>query len=273
MGVATRLLKKPFFGRYQKPWRWPEGVRREGWERVEIASESGARLVGLLGAAEVNPVRGAVLLAHPIGLPAKGFWLKQGLADVLRAAGYHVLAFDFNGFGESESGGFDFPADAIAAGTWLRERFPPLPRFALGASFGAGWTLCAMARAPGLFHATVLEAVFPTLPYYWKRYPLPFLVLRATQLVYPAGERMLRPIAAAAELRGRPDLLLIFGEDDAVTPPEVAHEFERVLKGNANVELWLVPGAGHVLAYATAPDEYRSRVLRFFDASRSRGTA
>ena len=27
-------LKKPFFGKYQKPWRWPEGVDQAAWERV-----------------------------------------------------------------------------------------------------------------------------------------------------------------------------------------------------------------------------------------------
>src|SRR2546421_44842 len=54
------LLKKPFFGRYQKPWRWPPGVDPAGWERIEIESASGARLAALHGASTGGPARGAI---------------------------------------------------------------------------------------------------------------------------------------------------------------------------------------------------------------------
>ena len=105
-------LKKPFFGRFMKPWRWPDGLAVAGWERLAIDSASGSRLVALMQLAPRG--RGVVVCAHPMGLAAKGFWLRHGHAQALLEAGYHVVAFDFNGFGESPSTNFDYPLDVIA---------------------------------------------------------------------------------------------------------------------------------------------------------------
>ena len=33
-------LKKPLFGRFMKPWRWPAGVAAEGWSQHRVASAS-----------------------------------------------------------------------------------------------------------------------------------------------------------------------------------------------------------------------------------------
>lgn len=271
MATIHRLLKKPFFGRFQKPWRWPDGVSPDDWQRIRFSSGSGAILAGVFGSATSNPARGAVVFAHPMGLPAKGFWLKQRLPAALREHGFHVLAFDFNGFGESETGSFDYPADVLAAGQYMRTHYPDLPLAAIGASFGAGYAVCAMARDGSVFRGAVLEAVFPTLPYYWRRYPLPYTVLRVSQVIYPWLERSLRPIEAAAKLQNRPHVLLIFGEKDTVTPPSIGVEFERTLRNGAGVELWLVPGADHIQAYAAAAEEYRRRVFTFLDKIENEG--
>lgn len=162
---------------------------------------------------------------------AKAFWMKLGHAELLREAGFHVLAFDFNGFGESESANFDYPGDVLAAGQYLRDRVAPLPVAVLGCSFGAGYALCALSRDGHPFRAGVLEATFPSLPYYWRPYPLPHLILRASQVVYPPFERALRPIRAAAEIEGAPHILLIHGERDTVTPPHVGDDLRAAMSG------------------------------------------
>src|SRR6476469_9428 len=110
MAILHRVGKKLFFGRFQKKWRWPDSVPETDWERVTFPSATGVRLAGVFGAARGEHPEGAVVLAHPMGTAAKGFWLKQGHGDLLRNAGFHVLAFDFNGFGESESVNFDYPS-------------------------------------------------------------------------------------------------------------------------------------------------------------------
>jgi len=262
MTVFHRLAKKLFFGRYQRPWHWPAGVSPDAWERVTIASGSGAKLAAIFGPAH-GPAVGAVVLAHPMTVAAKGFWLKHGHAELLRRHGFDVLAFDFNGFGESESGNFDYPADVLAAGEYLRRRRPSTAIAAVGASFGAGYVLCALANASHPFSCAVLEAAFPSLPYFWRRYPLPSAMLRLSQLFYPRLERDLRPMLAAAKLERSPRVLLIHGEADTISPVVVGEELRTVMRQSAHPELWLVPGAEHSLALTAVPEQYAERVVSF----------
>ncbi len=263
--TAYRLFKKPFFGRFMKPWRWPEQVDAARWQRLALASESGASLAALLGEARAGQVRGAVLLCHPMGTAAKDFWLKHGHAELLRAAGYHVMLLDLNGFGESSSTTMDYPLDVLAAGQALQARFPDLPVALLGASMGAAMGLCALALAQHPFKAAVLESAFPTLLHFWRPYPLPRLGIQLSRLLYPAGERRLRPLHAAQRLVGRPPLLLIYGEEGRHTPLADGQQLYAALTAATQCEFWQVPGADHTLAYVAQPEAYARRVLEFLD--------
>jgi dipeptidyl aminopeptidase/acylaminoacyl peptidase len=264
-------LKKPFFGRYQQPWRWPEGADQTLWERVIFPSRSGARLKGLLRTTPQSAVRGALVLAHPMGNAAKGFWLRQGHADWLLGLGYHVLVFDFNGFGESVNGTFDYPGDVLAAGAYLTTRFPDLPLGIVGASFGAGWSLCALEEPGHPFRAAVLEGVFPTLPDFWHRYPLAQAMLRVSQVVYPPWERRLRPIRAAANLNGGPSVLLVYGAEDSITPPAFGEQLRDALQRSTEARLVVLPAVAHTFALRDAPTAYCTAVGRFFEQHLARG--
>jgi pimeloyl-ACP methyl ester carboxylesterase len=263
MALLHRIGKKLFFGRFQKKWRWPADVPQDGWERVHFKSANGARLSAVFGAAAGERATGAVVLAHPMGVAAKGFWLKYGHAELLRQSGFDVLAFDFNGFGESESVDFDYPGDAIAAGEYLQQRVGHDAISLVGASFGAGYALCAMSREAHPYRAAVLEAAFPSLPYFWRPYPIAHFLLRLSQVVHPSFERRLRPIAAAGALKSRPRVLLIHGDADSISPVSVGMELQAAMKDRAEAAMWIVPGAKHTLAYAAARDEYAQHVIAF----------
>lgn len=262
---AYKLLKKPFFGRFVRPWRWPEDVDQEQWYRLSIASKSGARLSALLAPTHQAQAKGAVLMAHPMGVVAKGFWMKYGHAELLRQAGYHVMVFDLNGFGESTSTNMDFPLDVLAAGQALQVRYPHLPVAVVGASMGAAMSVCAMAQAEHPFKAAVLESAFPTLLHFWSRYPIPKLGIQLSKLVYPAGERSLRPIHAAQQLVGRPSMLMIYGDADEFTPVADGQLLWRALSDKTHTEFWQVPGATHTHAYAAQPQDYAQKVIGFLD--------
>lgn len=262
---AYRLFKKPFFGRFVRPWRWPEDVDQSQWRRLSIDSGSGARISALLASAHTAEAKGAVLMAHPMGVAAKGFWMKYGHAELLRQAGYHVMLFDLNGFGESSSSTMDFPLDVVAAGQALQAQYPDLPVAVLGASMGAAMSLCAMAQPAHPFKAAVLESAFPTLLHFWSRYPIPRLGIQLSKILYPAGERRLRPTHAAQRLMGRPSLLLIYGEADEFTPVEDGQLLCQALQGKTPTEFWQVPGAEHTHAYAAQPNDYAQRVIGFLD--------
>jgi len=264
MSFTHRLLRKPFFGRFEVPWRFPQDADQRRWERVSFRNPSGARLAGLVGEAEGEPALGALVLAHPMGKAAKGFWLRDGHADLFRRAGFHALAFDFNGFGESEPTSFDYPADVLAAGRFLEERYPSLPTGLVGVSLGAGWGLCAMAREGSPYRAAVLEAAFPSLPEFWRHYPVAYSLLRASQLVRPAFERGLRPERDAARVLGRPAVLLVYGDADRFTPPAHGERLRRALdEAGAAVEMWVLPNVDHALAHRDLPEAYAQRVVPF----------
>lgn len=74
--VVYRIFKKPFFGRFSKPWRWSETVDQKQWQRLNVESESGATIAALIGSSHILKAKGAVLMSHPMGVIAKGFWMK-----------------------------------------------------------------------------------------------------------------------------------------------------------------------------------------------------
>lgn len=262
-----KWLKKPFFGRFNKPWRWPDDIKQSDWQRLSFKSESKATISALITQSSVEDAKGAVLLCHPMGVSAKGFWLRYGHAQLLRHAGYHVMVFDFNGFGETDSTNMAFPLDVLAAGHTLQARYPNLPIALIGASLGGAMSVCAMATPNHPFKAAVIESAFPTLLHFWRRYPLPKLALQLIKVLYPRGEKQMRPIHAAKTLAGRPDMLLIYGEADEFTPVSHGQILFDALKPQASAQFWQVSGAKHTHAYAAQPEEYAARVLGFLDSS------
>lgn len=263
--TAYRLFKKPFFGRFARPWRWPENIDQGQWQRLSFQSKSGATISALTAPAHTLQAKGAVLMSHPMGAVAKGFWLKYGHAEMLRHAGYHVMLFDLNGFGESTSTTMDFPLDVLAAGQILQARYPDLPVAVFGSSMGAAMSVCAMAQPGHPFKAAVLESAFPTLLHFWSRYPIPRLGITLSKIVYPAGERRLRPTYAAENLVGSPDILMIYGEADEYTPVKDGKLLWHALGRRSRVQFWQVPGAKHTHAYAAQPNEFARRVVGFLD--------
>jgi alpha-beta hydrolase superfamily lysophospholipase len=263
--AAYRLFKKPFFGRFVRPWQWPDNVDQSQWRRLRVVSRSGATLAALVADAHTPQAKGAVLMAHPMGTIAKGFWMKYGHAEMLRQAGYHVMVFDLNGFGESSSTTMDFPLDVLAAGQALQKQYPGTPLAVFGSSMGAAMSVCALAQASHPFKAAVLESAFPTLLHFWSRYPIPKLGIQLSKLVYPAGERRLRPTHAAQHLAGQPAVLMIYGDADEFTPVKDGQLLWQALKQKTHAEFWQVTGAKHTHAYAAQPAEYARRVIAFLD--------
>ena len=268
MSLVHRVLRKPFFARFEVPWRWPRGANEADWERVGLTGAGGARLSAVWGEARGDAVA-TLVLTHPMGKAAKGFWLRPGpdgrpsAADLFRQTGFNVLAVDANGFGESRAASFDYPADFLAAGQWAASRTPELAVGLVGASFGASWGLCAMARDGSPFRAAVLEAAFPTLPEFWRHYPVAHAVLRASQVVWPRIERGLRPERDAARVVGHPDVLLVYGNADEYTPPAYGERLAAAFAPSADAELVVLPGVGHTHAYRDAPEAYARTVVPF----------
>lgn len=261
------LFKKPFFGRFMKPWRWPADVPQTGWERIRITSRSTSELVAILARTQLPP-RGVVVCAHPMGLACKGFWLRQGHAQALLDAGFHVVAFDFNGFGESPSTNFDFPGDALSVGQWARSAFPGLPVHALTASFGAINTLSAIAEADFPFDRVVAEGCPPSLPDFWKAYPFAHAVLGIGKRVNPQSELKLRPVHHLASMQDV-DVLLIHSKADRWTPVHFGDALQQAASRPERVQRLVLERADHTHGMRDEPQRYMSAVLEFFNQTSS----
>jgi alpha-beta hydrolase superfamily lysophospholipase len=268
--MITRGFRKLFFGPFVRPWRWPEEVDRTDWTTVSIPRGRGALSAVFapserraLGSVVRRPTLGTVVFAHPMTPATKGFWLKRGHAEVFRRLGFDVVAFDFNGFGDSPAIELDFGADAVAVGRWAAARNPSLPVVGVGASFGAGHLLCALARPGQPFRAVVAEAPWLSLPSFWRAFRKQYAVLRLSQVVYPRMERLARPLDSMKRLVGSPHVLLVHGEADEVAPAEISRKLLAAAQGAGSVELWDVPHAKHNEALAADPDAYVQRVGGF----------
>jgi pimeloyl-ACP methyl ester carboxylesterase len=142
---------------------------------------------------------------------------------------------------------------------------PERPVGLVGASFGAGWGLCAMSRAGHAFRFAVLEGAFPTLPEFWHHYPVAQAALRLSQVVAPSFERGLRPERDAARVIGAPPVLLLYGADDVYTTPTHGERMRAACATCTSAELHVLPDVQHTFALRDAPAQYRELVLCFLD--------
>jgi pimeloyl-ACP methyl ester carboxylesterase len=267
--LAMRLLKFPLLGRYALDWHWPRTADRGVWEPLRIASRSGASLACLYGAGS-GERRGVVVCVHPLRRDAKGFFLSNGRAAMLRRNGYDVLLFDFNGFGASSHGDFKYVDDVLAAGNYARGRAANLPVHALALCFGAVWTLCAVAHDHP-FEGIVVEAPLTSLHEYYAGDRFGQTLLRLFWRLFPRTAADAVPIEAVAKLAGNSRLLVIGGVEDVVAPIEMSR---RLLAAcglpHWARSLWCVAGATHLRAFETAPAEYEARVTGFLRAAAER---
>ncbi len=264
------------------PPAWTPDSVGLAWEDVEVPSDDGLRLPGWYIAA--GPVPGSapgVVLVHGWE-SARDRTLAH--AQVLHAAGFHVLTFDVRGHGANGPEKLpmsvgEFAADARAGVAWLLGR-PEVTRVALlGHSMGAAGALVAAAHNPDV--SAVVAVAAPADP--WRltrqtfllaRLPIPTVV--AWPLAWLTTRVYLRPrghtVASISATRAVRDIaapvLLAHGTDDGVVPVadlERLAAARRATRPDAVTETVIVPGGRHSWLYEYPP--YRAAVARFLAAS------
>lgn len=196
-----------------------------------------------------------------------------GIGSSLWRAGNNVLLFDFRGCGESDpaplSVGFYELGDLRAALAYARSRTPETPIGLIGYSMGAAISILVAADDPTVC-TVVADSSYAAIgdviaaAYRRRRVPTAFLLAASDRYNgWRYGYRFgaLRPIDAVARIAPRP-LLIVHGEDDALTPVEHAHRLYAA--ANEPKELWTVPGAPHCGGYFADREIYVKRVNEFF---------
>jgi alpha-beta hydrolase superfamily lysophospholipase len=206
-----------------------------------------------------------------------------GQSEFLLQNGYSVLMMDARAHGDSEG--------SIATYGWLERKDTsatvdalvltehPRHLFALGESMGAGIALQSAGVDPRI-EAVVAEASFANLqeaaydyaglrqyPWLGKTLFAPgawLMVYRGEKLAgFPAAE--VSPEKSVVQ-RAFPVLIICDGDDHAL-PCRHSEMIFRAARGPK--EFWRVPRAYHTAALGYEPDEFRKRVLGFFDRLRN----
>lgn len=112
--------------------------------------------------------KGTVILAHPYLASAKLFYLEQTYFDIYHNLGFHVLAFDFNGFGETKFIDFNFQKDIEEAANWAKSNLRTNVIIGHGISFGAAQMIRMAQNNSTLFSKIIIENCLDKSIHYFK---------------------------------------------------------------------------------------------------------
>jgi alpha-beta hydrolase superfamily lysophospholipase len=269
----------------------PRGQPVPGAEDVRFPTSDGLSLVGAYLKTPASRRRGVILFGLEFGCNR---WACGLYCEHLLEAGFDVFTFDPRGQGDSPvQPGYEplqwvtdhDQCDVEAAIAYLKNRPDADARGIglFGISKGGCTALQVMAQDPWILCA-VTDGIYGTrttvVPYmrkwihiYSKRswlnevVPTWYYRLKAQTIIRRMAKSRhchfidLEP--AMKRLAPRP-LLMIHGGADAYIKPEMAEELFALAREPKS--LWMVPGAKHNQAIQLQGDEYRRRVLEFFEA-------
>ena len=233
------------------PWQNP-GDAGLAYSDVTLTTDDGLHLtawfVPALGASTST-----VLLAHGL---QDSKWTLLRLIPWLHDAGYNVMAPDLRGHGGSDKRpttiGPEEALDVRAALDWLQAKGVGDRVVGLGQSLGAAALVNAAAQDNRL-KALVLDSLFAEWKNvdYARNYRLP-------------PEWLVPDVPNPADLirRVHVPVLIIHGTADNLV--HVDHALRLYQAANEPKELW-INNSGHAWSAWTYPEEYRERVLSFFD--------
>jgi dipeptidyl aminopeptidase/acylaminoacyl peptidase len=226
------------------------------------------------------PSRGerAIILVHGIDQNRWNTWERvPQKAQLFVQHGFDVLVFDLRGHGQSGGDRLGFgwvERNDVRGAVAYVERRGILPgRIGLQAhSYGAATALLTAAVDPDV-SAVVADSAFADIRQLLDReiqlrgFPpifTPGIALVGSHL-YGVDLDQIAPVTQVANIAPR-RVLFIHGADDQRIPVDNSQQ----LLSAAHVledELWIVPGAAHVQAFAVEPELYAQKVLAFFDAN------
>jgi hypothetical protein len=111
---------------------------------------------------------GCVILAHPYLSAAKLFYLEQTYFDMYHKLGFHVLTFDFNGFGETKFIDFNFHQDIEEVAAWVKSNLGSNYIIGHGISFGAAQMIKMAQNHSNLFSKIIIENCLDKSIHYFK---------------------------------------------------------------------------------------------------------
>jgi len=240
------------------------------YETVSITSHDGRKLV----AKYYHVADGAPLQIFCHGYKGNAIRDFCGSQKVARELGHNILLIDQRCHGKSEGHTITFGIlerqDVLGWIGWANQRFGEIPILLGGVSMGAATVLMASGMdLPGNVKAVLADCPYDAPANIIKKV-LGQDMGMPVKLVYPLirfggmlyGRFNLNadsPVAAVQ--KAKVPILLIHGDDDRFVPYEMSCHIHAAAP--EKIEFHTIPGAGHALNYASAPEAY-CRILREF---------
>lgn len=285
------------------------------FRRVHFNSWDGTRLTAWLG---VHTERGRETERGSRGrpIPREGILLVPGMfttkdnaiqkaraLKIFKEWGYHVLALDLRGFGESSrvfnTGGWKESEDVEAALEFFRAHVPLLKAHVYAESLGAAAAILAAARVAHRGFRLVDGGILAMNPYADAEKEIAYLshepVLKDQfymvqwfflQLLHLGGhdfKSFVEYTQAAAKAYGARvedlyrrssakhvvgdvncPLLILNSKDDPIVPLSEARTFQRLLKDRDNPTAWLLDWGNHCAFEMADPDWFWTVLHEFF---------
>jgi pimeloyl-ACP methyl ester carboxylesterase len=220
-----------FFPNIRVPPRseWKQKLRELGTFSELTIKANGRNLAAYTLFPISGKVRGITILAHPISKKAKYYFEEVSRISYYLQNEYAILAFDYNGFGESEPLDFYYWKDAVAVIEHARSIYSELDLLIHGLSFGSFHLIRALATLP-LRSAVVLENTPRSLMDYWGKWWHTRLAINITNQLPIQSFKDMNVQSALNELR-RPDLRFLFiaGAKDKITPAHQMRDLAKLL--------------------------------------------
>ena len=263
--MIYKLLKKPFFGRFMVKWKNPltEEEKIE-WREISVKSKSGGTIKGLFAKSKTENTKATIVLGHPMGKEAKGYFLKRDYTKLLRENGFNTIVFDINGFGESTHGSFSYFEDITAIGIKAKEITPNIPIGFHGISLSASFSTISFADEKHKYDFAIVESSATSLVDFWWRFPLAFKTLKFINILMPKYKRKMEFQERIKEIKHLQSILYIYSEADTWTPVSMG----QILKENTSVptEFWLAKDAKHAeIMKSNDKIVYQNRILEYFN--------
>ena len=197
-------------------------------------------------------------------------------APAMNAAGFNVMMFDFRGHGRSQgdfvSVGYLERQDVLGALDWLAQHGQERAGL-LGFSMGGAAAMLTAPIAPQvpaivsdggparLTSAIIGGLVEAHVPR-WAARPIAWLAVLFTSWRLGANLFAYEPIRWVGKIAPRPVFFIHGGRDPYLAPGE----FEALVAAASEPkQVWRVEEAPHREVDLTAPEEYRRRIVEFFD--------
>lgn len=268
VGWVHKILKSPIYGEF---FSGKDHLSDVSVERVDdlgeellFESRSGAVISAVLFRADESRQKATLILGHPACVEGKQYFIDSGYAAYMKGNGFNVIAFDFNGFGESTHGNFLFHEDILAAGKKAKELFPDLPLGYHGVCMGAHWGINAFNDYDHRYSFAVLESPADSWKKYWSKSFKTRFMTSLLLLLKPTLRKNSKMLQRAATMKNIQSILFIYSESDIVVPFETGELYRSKCK--LFTEIWTVPeGENGKIMNSPFKEEYVKKVALYFD--------